>query len=66
MAAQRKPDTLKEYITPIFSVEERAKKETSRSRQRAKHLLLISLLGSFFNSEDGGDMFLSNVRLSPN
>jgi hypothetical protein len=33
MAAQRKPDILKVYITSTFTVEDRAKKETSRSRQ---------------------------------
>jgi hypothetical protein len=57
---------LEEYITSIFRVEERAKKETSRSREQAKHLLLISLLGSSYNSEDGGNIFLQSVRLSPN
>lgn len=65
-AVQRKPDTPEEYITCIFRVDERAKKETSRSREKAKHLLLISLLGSSFISEDEGNTFLQSDRLSPN
>jgi hypothetical protein len=50
-----------ENITSIFRVKEQAKHETSRSRRQAAGFLL----GLLLKPEDGGDMFLQNVRLSP-
>jgi hypothetical protein len=51
-----------EHVASIFQVEEYAKKETSVKVELFALLSQWFLLGIHFDPDDGGDMFLQNIR----
>jgi hypothetical protein len=56
---------LEEHVASIFRVEEYTKQETSIRQAASEDCCLLHagfMLGSLFNPEDGGGMFLLSVR----
>jgi hypothetical protein len=50
---------LEEYTASTFKAEE-------KDKQVRSHALVVCFLDSHFDPEDGGNMFLQNIRLSLN